>query len=122
MGKHWLFAGRSKLNSFPDSIPVTHIYGVVGARGQHWLCERTLDPFHVLFSTYPTAYIVRLVLFIDAWTKRISHLQFEALHVSFSKWLISAFMLADIRPYDADGLITGCPERGLNGEKPFISY
>jgi len=85
MGKHWLFAGRSKLNSFPDSIPVTHIYGVVGARGQYRLCERTCHPFHVLFSTYLTAYIVCLVPFIDPWTKRILHRQSEALHVSFSK-------------------------------------
>ena len=85
MGKHWLFAGRSKLGAFPDSIPLTHIYGVVGARGQYRLCECTCGPFHVLFSTYPTAYIVRLDPFIDAWAKRILHRQSEALHVSFSK-------------------------------------
>jgi len=85
MGKHWLFAGRSKLGAFPDSIPVTHIYGVVGARGQYRLCEYTCDPLHVLFSTYPTAYIVCLVPFINAWTEIILHRQSKALHVGFSK-------------------------------------
>jgi len=66
MGKYRLLAGRSKLGAFPDSIPFTHIYGMVGGRGQYRLCESTCDPFHVLFSTYSTAYIVCLVSLLDA--------------------------------------------------------
>lgn len=124
MGQYWLFAGRSKLGAFPDSIPLTHIYGMVGARGQYRLCACTCDPFHVLFSTYsiPIAYIVCLVSFIDAWTKRILHRQSEVLHVGFSRYLLSAPVSADIRPCDVDGSVTGYPERDLNGEKPSISY
>ena len=122
MGKHWLFAGRPKLGAFPDSIPVTHIYDMVGARGQYRLCECNCDTFRVLLSTYSTAYIVCLVSFTDAWTKRILHRQSEALHVRFSKHLLSMPVSTDIYPCDADGLIPGCPERDLNGERPSISY
>ena len=122
MGKHRFFASRSKLGAFPVSIPVTHIYDMVGTRGEYRFCECPCDPFHDLFSTYSTAYIVCLVSFIDVWTKRFLHHQPAALHVSFSTYLRFALLSADVRRCHADGLITDCPERNLNGERPSILY
>ena len=90
MGKHRFFAGRPKLGAFPVSIPVTHIYDMAAARGQYRLCESTCDSFRDSFSTSFTAYIVCLVSFIDAWTKRILYRQPAACHVSFSIYLLCA--------------------------------
>ena len=44
------------------------------------------------------------------------------LAMSVSRYIYFAPLSADVRPCDADGLITDCPERNLNGERPSISY
>ena len=87
MGERWLVAGRPKLGAFPDSIPATHIHGMVGTRRQYRFCERicVCVPTSVPYSNHSTAYIVRPIYFIDVITKGAVRHQYEVLHVSSQK-------------------------------------
>ena len=122
MGERWLVAGRPKLGAFPDSIPATHIHGMVGARRQYRLCERICVPTSVLYSNHSTAYIVRPSYIIDVIAKGTVRHQYEVLHVSSQKGYFLPLHRLTFVASDTDGSGTSRSERDRNGETPSISY
>ena len=78
---------------------------------------------HFMFYSQP---ILQPILYVKSLSSMHELKEFcivsLRLCVSVSQNVDSVPVSTDIHPCDADGLITGCPERDLNGERPSISY